>query len=110
MVPASLHLRSGDRTLLRHAVVCRTGLRIARDTLLQRLVELQYERSDITFGRGSFRVRGDVVEVYPSYQDDAYRIELWGCEIDSISTIDPLLGEVIQKHSTRLPYIPNRTT
>src|SRR5688572_28296121 len=82
------------------------GLRIARDTLLQRLVELQYERSDISFGRGSFRVRGDVVEVYPSYQDEAYRIELWGDEIDSISTIDPLLGEVIQKHTTRLPIYP----
>ncbi|MEP6708219.1 MAG: excinuclease ABC subunit UvrB, partial [Pyrinomonadaceae bacterium] len=82
------------------------GLRMARDTLLQRLVELQYERSDITFGRGSFRVRGDVVEVYPSYQDEAYRIELWGDEIDSISTIDPLLGEVTQKHTTRLPIYP----
>ena len=82
------------------------GLRITRDTLLQRLVELQYERSDITFGRGSFRVRGDVVEIYPSYQDEAYRIELWGDEIDSISTIDPLLGEVTQKHTTRLPIYP----
>ena len=82
------------------------GLRIARDTLLQRLVELQYERSDITFGRGTFRVRGDVVEVFPSYQDEAYRIELWGDEIDSISTIDPLLGEVSQKHTTRLPIYP----
>ncbi|MDX6612776.1 MAG: excinuclease subunit [Blastocatellia bacterium] len=82
------------------------GLRITRDNLLQRLVELQYERSDITFGRGSFRVRGDVVEVYPSYQDEAYRIELWGDEIDSISTIDPLLGEVTQKHTSRLPIYP----
>jgi len=82
------------------------GLRITRDSLLQRLVELQYERSDITFGRGSFRVRGDVVEVYPSYQDEAYRIELWGDEIDSISTIDPLLGEVTQKHSSRVPIYP----
>ena len=82
------------------------GLRIARETLLQRLVELQYERSDITFGRGTFRVRGDVVEVFPSYQDEAYRIELWGDEIDSISTIDPLLGEVTQKHTTRLPIYP----
>src|SRR3989440_8267710 len=82
------------------------GMRIARDTLLQRLVELQYERSDIDFKRGSFRVRGDVVEVYPSYQDQAYRIELWGDEIDSISTIDPLLGEVLHKHTTRLPIYP----
>src|SRR5688500_17574731 len=82
------------------------GMRIARDTLLHRLVELQYERNDIDFKRGSFRVRGDVVEVYPSYQDEAYRIELWGDEIDSISTIDPLLGEVTQKHTTRLPIYP----
>src|SRR5688500_8738870 len=82
------------------------GMRIARDTLLQRLVELQYERNDIDFKRGSFRVRGDVVEVFPSYQDEAYRIELWGDEIDSISTIDPLLGEVTQKHTTRLPIYP----
>src|SRR5437016_11993209 len=54
------------------------GMRIARDTLLQRLVELQYERSDIDFKRGSFRVRGDVVEGYPSYQDEAYRVAVWG--------------------------------
>lgn len=82
------------------------GMKIARDTLLQRLVELQYERNDIDFKRGSFRVRGDVVEVYPSYQDEAYRIELWGDEVDSLSTIDPLLGEVKQKHTTRLPIYP----
>ena len=82
------------------------GMRLARDTLLQRLVELQYERNDIDFKRGSFRVRGDVVEVYPSYQDDAYRVELWGDEIDSISTIDPLLGEVKQKHASRVPLYP----
>ena len=82
------------------------GMRIARETLLQRLVELQYERNDIDFKRGTFRVRGDVVEIYPSYQDQAYRIELWGDEIDSISTIDPLLGEVMQKHTTRVPIYP----
>ena len=82
------------------------GMRMSRDVLLQRLVEVQYERSDINFQRGSFRVRGDVVEIYPSYQDQAYRIELWGDEIDSISTIDPLLGEVIEKHNTRIPIYP----
>jgi excinuclease ABC subunit B len=82
------------------------GGRMSRDVLLQRLVELQYERSDINFQRGTFRVRGDVVEIYPSYQDQAYRIELWGDEIDSVSTIDPLLGEVIQKHSSRVPIYP----
>jgi excinuclease ABC subunit B len=82
------------------------GGRMSRDVLLQRLVELQYERSDINFQRGTFRVRGDVIEIYPSYQDQAYRIELWGDEIDSISTIDPLLGEVIEKHTSRVPIYP----
>jgi excinuclease ABC subunit B len=82
------------------------GGRMSRDVLLQRLVELQYERSDINFQRGTFRVRGDVVEIYPSYQDQAYRIELWGDEIDSISTIDPLLGEVVEKHTSRVPIYP----
>jgi excinuclease ABC subunit B len=82
------------------------GMKMTRDALLQKLVELQYERSDIEFDRGSFRVRGDTVEIYPSYQDQAYRVELWGDEIDSISTIDPLLGEVLHKHTTRLPIYP----
>ena len=80
--------------------------KLTRDALLQKLVELQYERSDIEFERGTFRVRGDVVEIYPSYQDQAYRIELWGDEVDTISTIDPLLGEVLRKHDTRLPIYP----
>lgn len=82
------------------------GARMSRDVLLQRLVELQYERSDVNFQRGTFRVRGDVVEIYPSYQDQAFRIELWGDEIDSVSTIDPLLGEVIEKHNSRVPIYP----
>ena len=82
------------------------GMKMAREALLQKLVELQYERSDIEFDRGSFRVRGDVVEIYPSYQDQAYRIELWGDEVDSVSTIDPLLGEVLRKHTQRLPIYP----
>jgi excinuclease ABC subunit B len=82
------------------------GMKMTRDALLQKLVELQYERSDVEFDRGSFRVRGDTVEIYPSYQDQAYRVELWGDEIDSISTIDPLLGEVLHKHTTRLPIYP----
>src|SRR5256885_7724913 len=82
------------------------GMKLGRDALLQKLVELQYERSDVDFDRGSFRVRGDIVEVYPSYQDQAYRIELWGDEVDAISTIDPLLGEVLQKHTARVPIYP----
>jgi excinuclease ABC subunit B len=82
------------------------GTRIKREALLQRLVELQYERSDVNFQRGTFRVRGDTVEIYPSYQDQAFRVELWGEEVDSISTIDPLLGEVIHKHTSRVPIYP----
>ena len=82
------------------------GQRIKRDEIIKKLVELLYERNDIEFRRGTFRVRGDVIEIYPSYQDQAYRVELWGDEIDSISTIDPLLGEVIRKHDSRLPIYP----
>jgi len=82
------------------------GQRIKRDEIIKKLVELLYERNDTEFRRGTFRVRGDVIEIYPSYQDQAYRVELWGEEIDSISTIDPLLGEVIRKHDSRLPIYP----
>lgn len=82
------------------------GMKLSREDFLKRLVELQYERVNIDFERGTFRVRGDVVEIHPSYQDQAYRIEFWGDEIDSISTIDPLLGEVLEKHTTRLPIYP----
>jgi excinuclease ABC subunit B len=82
------------------------GQQLKREELLKKLVELQYERSEIEFDRGSFRVRGDVVEVYPSYQEKAYRIEFWGDEIDAIYTIDPLLGEVLFKHESRLPIYP----
>ncbi len=82
------------------------GQKLKREEFLQKLVELQYERSHIEFERGTFRVRGDIVEVYPSYQEKAYRIEFWGDEIDSIYTIDPLLGEVLHKHESRLPIYP----
>ena len=82
------------------------GQKMSREEFIQKLVELQYERVNIDFDRGVFRVRGDVVELYPSYQDKAYRIEFWGDEIDSIYTIDPLLGEVIEKHESRLPIYP----
>jgi excinuclease ABC subunit B len=82
------------------------GQRIRRDDIIKKLVELLYERNDINFARGNFRVRGDVIEIYPSYQDQAIRVELWGDEIDSISTIDPLLGEVLIKHATRVPIYP----
>jgi len=82
------------------------GTKITREALLSKLVELQYERSDVNFQRGTFRVRGDVIDLFPSYQDQAFRIELWGEEVDSISTIDPLLGEVVTRHTSRVPIYP----
>ena len=81
------------------------GQQIPRKELLGKLVELLYERNDLDFSRGRFRVRGDVVEVYPSYDEFAYRIELWGDEIDALSQIDPLTGKVHQTLS-RLPIYP----
>ena len=81
------------------------GQQLTRTALLKKLVEIQYQRNDVAFERGTFRVRGDIVEIYPVYQDKAIRIEFWGDEIDSISTIDPLLGEVIDRHE-RLPIYP----
>jgi excinuclease ABC subunit B len=83
-----------------------SGQQISRTEILKKLVELQYERDDISFERGKFRVRGDVIEIYPSYQDQAIRIEMWGDEIDSVSIIDPLLGEVISKQTERYPIFP----
>src|SRR3989475_5153702 len=81
------------------------GQQLSRTSLLKRLVEIQYQRNDTSFERGMFRVRGDVVEIYPVYQENALRIEFWGDEVESLSTIDPLLGEVIETHE-RLPIYP----
>jgi excinuclease ABC subunit B len=70
------------------------GAEIDRDDLLRRLVQMQYERNDVDFHRGTFRVRGDVVEVFPAYADDmAIRIELFGDEVEAIREIDPLRGQ-----------------
>jgi excinuclease ABC subunit B len=74
------------------------GQELRRDNLLRQLVDIQYERNDIDFHRGTFRVRGDVVEVFPAYeQERAVRIEFWGEEIERISEIDPLRGKVLQE-------------
>ncbi len=81
------------------------GQKIRREDITKRLVEILYERNDSDFRRGTFRVRGDVVEVYPTYDEMAYRIELFGDEIDSLSQIDPLFGTVKQKYA-RLPIYP----
>ncbi|HEX2327860.1 MAG TPA: excinuclease ABC subunit UvrB [Candidatus Angelobacter sp.] len=81
------------------------GQKISRRDILSKLVEILYERNDVDFKRGTFRVRGDVIEVFPTYEDNAYRIELFGDEVDSLSQIDPLFGTVKQKY-TRLPIYP----
>jgi excinuclease ABC subunit B len=75
-----------------------TGLEVRRDAVLRRLVEIQYDRNDVDFARGTFRVRGDVVEIFPAYErEKAIRLEWWGDEIESISEIDPLRGKVLRK-------------
>ncbi len=81
------------------------GQHISRKDLTRRLVEILYERNDTDFRRGTFRVRGDVIEVYPTYDENAYRIEMFGDEIESLAQIDPLFGTVKQKYS-RLPIYP----
>jgi excinuclease ABC subunit B len=81
------------------------GQKISRSQIVSKLVEILYERNDVDFRRGTFRVRGDVIEVYPTYDDDAFRIELFGDEVESLSQIDPLLGQVKQTY-LRLPIYP----
>ena len=81
------------------------GQKIGRQQIISKLVEILYERNDHDFRRGTFRVRGDVIEVYPTYDDYAFRIELWGDEVESLSQIDPLLGQVRQTY-LRLPIYP----
>ncbi|NLE58813.1 MAG: excinuclease ABC subunit UvrB [Planctomycetes bacterium] len=79
----------------RSIITIRRGDRLERDELLRRFVDLQYERNDIDFRRGKFRVRGDVVELCPGNEEFAYRIELFGDEVDRIDLIDPLTNETI---------------
>ncbi|MBM2838681.1 MAG: excinuclease subunit [Deltaproteobacteria bacterium] len=75
-----------------------TGQEVNRDSVLKKLVEIQYQRNDIDFYRGTFRVRGDVIEVFPAYEEErAIRIELFGDDVEAISVIDPLRGKVLQK-------------
>ncbi len=80
------------------------GQRITRDDILRKLVEIQYERNDTEFGRGTFRVRGDIVEVIPSYEEQGLRIELFGDEVDALTTFDPLTGRALRKHDKIAVY------
>src|SRR5712691_6583465 len=80
------------------------GQRITREEILRKLVEIQYERNDHDFGRGTFRVRGDIVEVYPSYEEQGLRIELFGDDVDELASFDPLTGKTLRRHDKIAVY------
>jgi excinuclease ABC subunit B len=88
-------------------VMLEKGQQIPREAMLRRFVDIQYDRSE-DLRRGTFRVRGDMIEIYPTYEDNAYRIEMWGQQIDALRQIDPLTGEVRsgQEDLTRVPIYP----
>ncbi len=83
------------------------GQSIAREAILRKLVEIQYDRSE-AFGRGTFRVRGDMIEIYPPYEDFGYRVEMWGSQIEAIRKIDPVTGVIDSsgEEITRVPIYP----
>ncbi len=81
------------------------GQKIKRADITRKLVDILYERTEGDFRRGTFRVRGDVIEIYPTYDDNAYRVEMFGDEVESLSQIDPLFGTVKQRYM-RLPIYP----
>ncbi|MEE3202963.1 MAG: excinuclease ABC subunit UvrB, partial [Acidobacteriota bacterium] len=80
------------------------GQCIERDWILRKLVEIQYERNDTEFQRGTFRVRGDIVEVFPSYDDEAVRISLFGDEVDELASFDPVNGQSKRTHEKMTIY------
>ena len=80
------------------------GQRIDRDQILRKLVEIQYERNDHDFARGNFRVRGDIIEVYPSYEELALRIGLFGDEVDELISFDPITGKALKRHDRTAVY------
>ena len=85
-------------------VQLRVGEERSRDTILRSLVDIQYQRNDTLLGRARFRVRGDVIELQPAYSESAYRVSLWGDEIESISHFDPLTGEVYGRQDELIVY------
>ncbi len=88
-------------------VMLEKGQQTSRESLLRRLVDIQYDRGE-DLRRGTFRVRGDMIEIYPTYEDHGYRIEMWGDQIDALRQIDPLTGEVRsgQEDLSRVPIYP----
>jgi excinuclease ABC subunit B len=88
------------------AVTLKSGERRVRDKLLRQLTDIQYQRNDIDFHRGTFRVRGDVVDIFPAGEELAYRVEFFGDEVERITQINPLTGEVM-KHKQDLKVFPS---
>jgi excinuclease ABC subunit B len=82
----------------------RRGMTVDRDAVLMKFVDVQYERNDVEFARAKFRVRGDCVEIWPSYEEFAYRIEFWGDEVEQLSIINPTSGEVIRQEEELFIY------
>ena len=80
-------------------VSLRKGGSIRRERVLRHLVDIQYDRNDATLVRGTFRVRGDTLEIFPAYEEIALRVELWGDEVERIVSVDPLTGEVLTEHN-----------
>ena len=86
------------------------GQKISRNQIVSKLVEILYERNDADFRRGTFRVRGDVIEVFPTYDDYAYRIELWGDEVESLVADRSAARPGASRPTCACPSIPRRTT
>ena len=88
-------------------VMLEKGMQISREAMLRRFVDVQYERSE-DLRRGTFRVRGDTIEIYPTYEDQAYRVEMWGDQVDTLRQIDPVTGEIRsgQENLSRVPIYP----
>jgi excinuclease ABC subunit B len=82
----------------------KVGEFVDRDEMLRKLIDIQYDRNDIGFERGKFRVRGDVVECWPAYEEVAYRIELFGDEVETLAVIDPVSGSVLEKKQEMYIY------
>lgn len=80
------------------------GVTLDRDEMLRKLVDIQYQRNDVAFERARFRVRGDCVEIWPAYEEFAYRVEFWGDDIEQISTIHPVSGEALAQHDQVFIY------
>jgi excinuclease ABC subunit B len=85
-------------------VIAKKGERVERNDILLKLIDIQYSRNDFDFQRGTFRVRGDVVDIFPAYEEDAIRLEFFGNEIEQIATIDTVTGEVKEEMSTAIIY------